>query len=208
MINLIYPFDWFIQKRRYFTASTMELRLFRVKPSSLFVSESTNESMVLPHVLETAVTVTIATRYTRSTTYKPETYPNLRSIPTEAWPGDNFVQIFNIPISHIPVDAFISYSNLEWIHLDNLGLHYIEEGAFRGKINCIIFTSTMQEWRCNSRPIWARQQNLWSLLCCGIHCREEKQWYTHILQLLKSWSFQILGAATRKHLKRTYYRGI
>ena len=133
MINLIYPFDGFIQKRRYFTASTMELRLFGFKPSSLFVSESTIESMVLSHVLETAVTMVIAIRYTRSTTYKPETYPNLRSIPSEAWPGDNFVQIFNIPISHIPVDAFISYSNLEWIHLDNLGLHYIEEGAFRGQ---------------------------------------------------------------------------
>ena len=45
---------------------------------------------------------------------------NITSIPREAWPGDPTLDMRYISISHIPVDAFISYSNLK-------------KGAFRGQ---------------------------------------------------------------------------
>ena len=58
---------------------------------------------------------------------------NITSIPPEAWPGDPTLDMRYISISHIPVDAFISYSNLKRITFIHLDLQYIEEGAFRGQ---------------------------------------------------------------------------
>ena len=64
---------------------------------------------------------------------------NITSIPPEVTPGDTFLDIRDNEISHIPVNAFVSYSNLIWIYISGCGLQYIEEGAFRGldKLNSL-----------------------------------------------------------------------
>ena len=64
---------------------------------------------------------------------------NITSIPPEVTPGDTFLDIRANKISHIPVNAFISYSNLIWIYMFECGIQYIEEGAFRGldKLNSL-----------------------------------------------------------------------
>ena len=71
--------------------------------------------------------------YTRSAYYDIGSYPNLTTIPPEAWPGDTNLDIRKIKIHRIPVDAFISYSNLRQLSFSNVRLKYIEEGAFRGQ---------------------------------------------------------------------------
>ena len=66
--------------------------------------------------------------HTRGVVYGPSS--NLTSIPPEASPGDPILKMRDIPISAIPKDAFISYSNLQRLELINTGVKYIEEGAF------------------------------------------------------------------------------
>ena len=87
--------------------------------------------MELPHVLLMTVAMVIGIQYTRSGGYGPET--NITSIPPPLGPWDNHVAIFYNHIPRLPKDAFISYSNLEWIQLQHVGLRYIDEGAFRGQ---------------------------------------------------------------------------
>ena len=58
---------------------------------------------------------------------------NITSIPPEAWPGDPRLDIRYNTILRIPMDAFISYSNLKTIYFEHVGLRYIEEGGFNGQ---------------------------------------------------------------------------
>ena len=57
---------------------------------------------------------------------------NLTAIPPEVVEGDPYLQIWDNAIERIPRGAFITYSNLRYLELINLGLRYIEEGAFNG----------------------------------------------------------------------------
>ena len=58
---------------------------------------------------------------------------NITTIPTQAIEGDPILHIDDNPIPRIAKDAFITYSNLRKLVLRNLGLNYIEEGAFNGQ---------------------------------------------------------------------------
>ena len=83
-----------------------------------------------PFVLLVVVMTTVIVR-TRSAYYNSKS--NLTSIPLEAFPGDPLLDIRGSTISYIPVDAFISYSNLKVLVFSKVPLYYIEEGAFRGQ---------------------------------------------------------------------------
>ena len=67
---------------------------------------------------------------------------NISTIPDEqAIAGDPILFIKDTPIHHIARDAFITYSNLRKLYLINLGLQYIEEGAFNGQDKLEFFLS-------------------------------------------------------------------
>ena len=68
---------------------------------------------------------TRSAEYTRSS--------NITSIPPEAYPGDPVLIFEENAITHIPADAFISYSNLKILAFFYVPLEYIEEGAFSGQ---------------------------------------------------------------------------
>ena len=58
---------------------------------------------------------------------------NLTSIPLEAWPGDQLLDIRDNTIHRISANAFISYSDLRRLVLIGVGVQYIEKDAFRGQ---------------------------------------------------------------------------
>ena len=66
---------------------------------------------------------------------------NLSTIPQEAFPGDPELYITNNQITRIPRDAFLSYTNLKVLYLVDVGLRYIEDGAFNGQDKLERFTS-------------------------------------------------------------------
>ena len=66
---------------------------------------------------------------------------NISTIPKQATEGDPVFHIQDNRISRITKDAFITYSNLRKLVLINLGLQYIEEGAFNGQDNMEKFVS-------------------------------------------------------------------
>ena len=68
---------------------------------------------------------------TRSAWYLEQS--NITSIPPETSPGDPLLSIRYNTITHIPMDVFISYSNLRKLEFIGVPLYYIEEGAFRGQ---------------------------------------------------------------------------
>ena len=66
---------------------------------------------------------------------------SISSIPEQAIEDDPALYIENTQIDHIARDAFITYSNLKKLYLINLGLRYIEEGAFNGQDKLEVFWS-------------------------------------------------------------------
>ena len=83
-----------------------------------------------PSLLLVVVMTTVIVR-TRSAWYLEQS--NITSIPPEASPGDPLLSIRYNTITHIPMDAFMSYSNLKKLEFIGVPLYYIEEGAFSGQ---------------------------------------------------------------------------
>ena len=76
---------------------------------------------------------------------------NISTIPEQAIAGDPVLFIKDNPIYHIARDAFITYSNLRKLYLINLGLQYIEEGAFNGQDKLELFLS-ISNWNLHFSP--------------------------------------------------------
>ena len=70
---------------------------------------------------------------------------NISPIPEQAIEDDPALYIEHTQIDHIARDAFITYSNLKKLFLKNLGLKYIEEGAFNGQDKLEVFWS-LSNW--------------------------------------------------------------
>ena len=91
----------------------------------MLVMLSTSELLLVVVMTSVIIHTSVSKHYTST--------DNITSIPFEAWPGDPHLYIRDTTILRIPVDAFISYSNLKMIYFHNVGLQYIEEGAFGGQ---------------------------------------------------------------------------
>ena len=70
---------------------------------------------------------------------------NITSIPLAVSQWDDFIYIANSPIDHIPVNAFLSYTNLTRVILIGVRVQYIEEGAFNEQDELEKFTIQQSE---------------------------------------------------------------